>query len=355
MDSLMDALTNVVAVLILVLILVQADVTQKVGKLLDDLLPASENDITLIEDRLAKLEKRKEQLDARLKADAPTPEQIEEERRQLALLEKNVEENKDFLADLAKLRELEKQLRPERDAANAETVRIQEEIAQLEAQLDETPATMPPAPAVVSIPNSRPIPPRAQLYYAIVMRDRVHFIDPFTPMEIFKSEFKQHRKDWLAASASRDREIYDGRKIAAHFRDVDFKNSRQQKIEVIANPTTTRLAMVITPDPEQGGTPLSELTQQENAFSITLGILGRDTRSVLMFRVHPDSFATYLEARTLADAARIPAGWEVNGSPNYWMPIPDIEIKRLEEPPPPPENPGPPPPPQPPKLDPKLD
>ncbi len=357
LDSLMDALTNVVAVLILVLILVQADVTQKVGKLFDDLVPASPNDITLAEDRLATLEKRHEQLDARLKADAPTPKQIEEERRQLALLEKSVDENTDFLADLEKLRALESQLRPERETENTETVRLQTEIAKLEAHLDETPAVAPPKPAVVSIPNSRPIPPKARLYYAIVMRERVHFIDPFTPMEVFEDEFKRHKSDWLVERLDRkgaDRLIYDGRQIAAHFKTVDFKNSRKQTVEVIANPTGTRLALVITPDPAEGGTPLSELPQKDSLYAKTLGVLGRDARSVLLFRVHPDSFATYLEARTLADAARVPAGWEVHAAPNYWMPIEDIEIKRLEEPPPPPVNP-PPAPPQPPKLDPKLD
>jgi hypothetical protein len=45
MDSLMDALTNVVAVLILILILLQVDVGQAVDKLLGDLKPASPEQI----------------------------------------------------------------------------------------------------------------------------------------------------------------------------------------------------------------------------------------------------------------------------------------------------------------------
>eukprot|EP01051_Picozoa_sp_SAG22_P033874 SAG22_NODE_15061_length_358_cov_0.776062_1_plen_71_part_01 len=45
LDSLMDALTNVVAVLILVLVLVQVDVSQKVSEFLDNLKPATAEDI----------------------------------------------------------------------------------------------------------------------------------------------------------------------------------------------------------------------------------------------------------------------------------------------------------------------
>ena len=45
LDSLMDALTNVVAVLILVLVLVQADATKKVEMFLEALEPATEEEI----------------------------------------------------------------------------------------------------------------------------------------------------------------------------------------------------------------------------------------------------------------------------------------------------------------------
>ena len=45
MDSLMDAMTNVVAVLILVLLLVQVDVKQTVQKFLDELRPATPEEV----------------------------------------------------------------------------------------------------------------------------------------------------------------------------------------------------------------------------------------------------------------------------------------------------------------------
>ncbi len=61
----MDALTNVVAVLILVLVLVQADATRKVQKFLDDMKPATPEDVVASEKRLKTLQERQKQLEAK--------------------------------------------------------------------------------------------------------------------------------------------------------------------------------------------------------------------------------------------------------------------------------------------------
>jgi hypothetical protein len=63
LDSLMDALTNVVAVLILVLVLVQADVSQKVVEFLDGLKPATPEQVVASTKEVGALEKRKKRLD----------------------------------------------------------------------------------------------------------------------------------------------------------------------------------------------------------------------------------------------------------------------------------------------------
>ena len=353
----MDALTNVVAVLILVLILVQADVSQKVQQFLDDLQPATPEEIVASKQLVESLKIRKENLEDKLDEEPPTPQQIEEEKRQLALLEKDIKEDQELLASLDELRKLEAKIRPERDAEQAQTVKIQEEIARLEAALDDSLKIKGPPPAVVTIPDSRPIPPTAQIYYAIVPKNRIHLIDPFTPAELFDDEFKKHKNDWRRERIKRkgaDRLIYDQQKIAAHFKDFDFKNSRNQTVTVVTNPTGTRVQIDIKPDLKNGGTPLEDLDKKGNAYSNALAVLSRNLKAVLLFRVHPDSFSTYLQARRMADEAKLPAGWEVNGSPSYRFTIEDLEVNRLKEPPPPPPN-QPPPKPGPPPLKPKLD
>ena len=104
LDSLMDALTNVVAVLILVLILVQADVSKKVVDFLEGLEPATSEQVEASKKEVEILVKRVAELDQLLQKDAPTQVEIEVEKRQLALLEKDVKERKDLLVELEGLK-----------------------------------------------------------------------------------------------------------------------------------------------------------------------------------------------------------------------------------------------------------
>lgn len=353
----MDALTNVVAVLILVLILVQADATQKVAKFIENLEAATPEQVEESKKILEEIVKSKESIDEKLKQEAPTPEQIEEEKRSIALLEKSLETNDDLLANLEELKALEAKARKERDTENNATVLIQEEIAKIEAQLDQTPVFTAPPPAEVTIPNSRPIPPKAVVYHALAIKDRIHMVDPNTPLAIFDDELKKQKRDWQIERIKQqgaDRMIYDQTKIAAHFKNFDFKNTQSQKVELLTNPVSPRLQILITPDLEKGGTPIDELEKVGSEFSKTAASLMGNSRAVVLFHVNPDSFNAYLKGRSLLDKVKIPAGWEVWGGNSWRETIPDIEVNRLEEPPPPPPKPntGPkPPPPIGPKLD----
>lgn len=354
----MDALTNVVAVLILVLILVQADVSQKVQKFLDNMVPATPEQIADVKERNIELLEKVKKLEAAMKEDAPTPERIEEEKLQLALLEKTLVKNKEKLADLAKLREIEAKVKAERDAESKKTKTVQDEIAKLEGLLENTPPPEADTPTVVNIPNSRPIPSDAKIYYAMANKGRIHVIDPNAAMKIFEEEFRKHRKEWrfkrIKIKNKTDRFIYDGGKIVAFFKNYDWGNTRGQKVEIIAYPTATRLRLAITPNLEKGGTPTGDLATPGSGYYKAAASLLRDFSAVLMFRVSLDSFDTYLEARRLADRANIATGWELNGSRNYVEMILLLEVRRPQEPPPPKPG-GKPRPPGPPPLKPKLD
>lgn len=355
MDSLMDALTNVVAVLILVLILVQADVTQKVEQFLDNLKPATPEEIQQSKEQLVALQKKLAQKQELLQQEPPTPAVIEAEKRSLALLEERMKENSEMLADLDELRKLERKLRLERDIEQSETTKLEEEIARLLALLDSTPVKVA-KPDVVTIPSSRPIPATAKIYYAIVQQGRVHLIDPFTPLELFEDEFRQEKRHWLIERIKRqgaDRYIYNGQKIEAHFKDFDFKNRRNQKVTLVAPPTAFRMRIEIRPDLKNGGTTTEQLEDPNSQFAASMKALSRVRGAVLMFWVHPDSFPTYLKARPLADAVNLPAGWEIRGNQMYTITLGDVEIRRIKEPPPAKPNPNQKP--GPPRLDPKLD
>lgn len=356
LDSLLDALTNVVAVLILVLVLVQMDVTQKVAEFFENLEPATPEQISAAEatfEETSELLKKKEAL---LTEDPPTKEEIEEEKRQLALLEKNIELRTELLADRKELKILHGKLKLEQEIEQEEVSQLQQEIARLEGLLDDTPV-LESKPTEVTIPNSRPIPRSAEVYYSLVFGDRAHLIDPFTPLELFMDEFQKHKRDWLierVTQRGKDRYIYDQNKIVAHFKGFDFRNSRGQAVEVIGNALGTRLRIRVTPNKEEGGSSLADLEGAQPKFDQSLSALSRNQRAILMFWVHPNSFNTYLRARPLADKHRLPAGWEIRGQHFYDIVVTEVEVRPLQAPPKPDPN-APPPKPRPPGIKPSLD
>ena len=71
LDSLMDALTNVVAVLIFVLLLVNCEVSQKVVQMMEDLVPASPEEIQKLKDMLKQIEIDKQKLEELKKLPPP--------------------------------------------------------------------------------------------------------------------------------------------------------------------------------------------------------------------------------------------------------------------------------------------
>lgn len=353
LDSLMDALTNVVAVLILVLILVQTEVTNKVQEFFENLEPATPKQIEQSKLELAKIEEKKKKQEEKLKEEPPTPETIEEEKRKIALLEKDAVLDESLLANLSELKKLEAEARKKRDQEQEETNTLQKDIAELEARLDDTPVLEAEPPTVVTIPNSRDIPSNAVIYYALVIDDRVHFIDPYTPAEKYYEITRKNRSEWLRQRVKQkgaDRYILDHTKVMNAFKDFDFGNTRNQKVFLPEVPVQARLALDIVPDRKEGGTGLEELSQPDNKFAGILKVLARDRKAVLMFRVNPNSFNTYLVARQLADDAGVPAGWEVNGMNRYRHPLVEVEVNRLQEPPE--AKPGAP---GPPRIGPKLD
>jgi hypothetical protein len=256
------------------------------------------------------------------------------------------------------LRKLEEKTRKQRDSENKISTTIQNQIAKLKALLDSNPVKTIP-PTVVNIPTSKSIPKNAEIYHVLIFNNRVHFIDPYTPVKLFNAEFKKNKRLWLVKrikQKGKNRHIYDQTKIAQHFKNFDFKNSRGQTVQLVTNPFATRMHIVIKTDPKNGGTPLEDLDKNNCLFRTILKKLSSNIRAVIMFNVHPNSFKTYLQARRVSDKAKIAAGWQISGRTHHVIRLNEIEVNRLKTPPPPVHDPNKPPaPPRPPSLPPKLD
>jgi myosin heavy subunit len=342
LDSLMDALTNVVAVLILALLLVNLDVTKRIVEFTEGLQPVTPEELEQSKQELQKIEQELDRAKDVAEEEPPTDEVLEAEKRNIALLEKQIEEqqqsNEEKLRSVEELRAKEVELREQRDTAKEKTLALQEEIKRLEALLDTTPQLEPIPPTVVTIPDSRPLPKNARQYFAMVRGNRIHFIDPHTTVETAEKEVESRRKDLMLDRVRRDGRpaiLYDQQATAKALQELDFQPREGQTINVSAVPHSSRITLEIVPDLKNGGTTLEELSQPKNPFVDAVRKITSDQRAVLIYLVAPDAFATYLAAREISDRLKVPAGWEVDTSPNRRVALDNIEVKPTAPPPPP--------------------
>lgn len=349
MDSLMDALTNVVAVLIVVLLLLQIDIEQTVNRLFDELEPATPEQVELARIELKEAQDETQAQEALLAAPAPTETQLAELRVDLSLLEKTEAENTAKLISLEALKELAEKTEQEAKAEKQKTDERLARIQELEALLDQTPRPEPLPASIVSIPDSRPIPNNANVYYCYITGDQAHLLDPISTRQVLMNLFDDKKRDLtverVRVRGERTRLIYDQNEVVKLFAGQELK-TRNQTITVSLNKFGTRLNFRIRFDPEKGDASLADMNVTNGRFHRVIDRVKAFPRPVLIFKVAPDGFATYLKARQIADDMGLASGWEVDAR-TFLDERLDFEVARLETPPPAPPKPpdaGPPPP-----------
>lgn len=343
LDSLLDALTNVVAVLVVVLLLLQLDVERSVDQLYDSLTPATPEQIEEAKAKLAEAEKDLKAKIAMLEAPAPAPEQLAELRANLELLEKSVEEHKARLLDVEKLRAMLTAAETEAAAEKAETDARLARIQELRALLDQTPRQTVQESAVVSIPDSRPLPEDANLFYCYVIGRKTYFVDPEAVKKTAMAEFEKKRRSFPAERVrergERARVVYGQKEVVEYFASLKMQ-IRDMPVTVPYNKPGTTLSAVVAFDPAKGDASFEEMDAPDGRFQRFLRELKKRPRAVLLFKVNTNGFATYLKAREIADNLDLPCGWEVDNATQFSIPL-DFEVTRLETPPPAPPPPPP--------------
>lgn len=334
LDSLMDALTNVVAVLILILILLQADVREAVEKIVEGFKPVSVEQLQQARQRQRELDERLAARKRLLNEAAPDKAALDRVRADLALLEKTAGKNEALLMELEKLKQLAARTKKEADAEKAKTDVILAEIAKLEALLGQTPLPVEKRPTVVRLPNSREIPPGAKIYYCYIRGDQAHLVDPVSMKETLTKAFERESRNLLRqrikVKGGKDRLIYDQAKTVAFYATRNW-NVRSQKVTVPLNKTGTRLVFRMEIDPAKGDASLADMQRPDGRFHRMMKLVKSYPDAVLMFRVRPDGFEAYLKAREIADSFRLPCGWEIDGNPALLDTL-DFEVNRLAQP-----------------------
>jgi hypothetical protein len=176
LDSLMDAVTNVVGVLMIVFIMLAVNTAKMVQKILSDLPPVTPEE--------------HQQMVEQIKALPPPPadpEKLEQDRKKAEQdLKKVVEELRTIdtsemasrmkFMDLDSFRKKLEETKKLREKEKTEVDKLIAEIERLKALLDDTPVYQPPPPTYVRLPNPRPYPKEPNETRVLVARQGVlHF------------------------------------------------------------------------------------------------------------------------------------------------------------------------------------
>ena len=369
LDSLMDALTNVVAVLIFVLLLVNCDVAQTVVKIMEDIVPVSEEEMRQAQEMLKQIDLDAKKLEELKKQPQPSKLEFEELQKALEALKKLKDEKlKKIDAHAAAHAELQKrhdESQAARDTEQQKNVAMQEEIRRLEILLDTTPVEKDIPATDITIPASRPIPEGAKVVNVFVVDNQVIVADPDSMMEQVLKNLENLKKNKdkfaLPEEAESEEEVgEDGQKLsAAERRAAREKKKAEAKIEkpilFDKDKSIPELGKFTKTPPgrwylqsvpfwshaclvgefhglKEGATTLEQLKQPSNLFTSALSKI-RPPNEVVMFQVHPESLYAYALAREIVDKKGIPAGWNVTGDTVLRIDIPGFAVKPTGPPP----------------------
>lgn len=331
MDSLMDTMTNVVGTLLLILIVVQLKVSTTASRLEESLSQVSQQQIEEAQLELEEARKNRvvtgEDWQKREAGEQKIYEAVAAKKEELGRHETTLKERG---IKLLSLDEIEQQMKSRNEVVarlKQETSDLIAERSRVQALLDKTPPPRLPPPVDVIVPVSRPIPEDPDYVRVLVVSNRVFFVNDTLYKQTIQTEIA--RTPRLVKSRT-PAVVYD------HQLMLDFLNTRRlgdKNVEVNfrSNPTDDRITMEIKPR-AGGGESMEEIGSAVSAYRAAITKLGRQTKSVLWFLVHPESIQTYLVARDECTRFKANAGWEFHGGTSYSERLP-YPVNRLREPP----------------------
>lgn len=318
LDSLLDAMFNVVGILVLVLILAQLSVSGAVDRLqaqVEDLPDIDPEAIELAEQRAEELR----ELIAKLSDEAEVAtDQMEQDRITLTRLEAQIDRLEEMVAidpeltaERERVEELLEELREQREQVNSQVADASDELQRLRAQLADLPEREEPAPEVVTLPNPREAPEGWEPEYVLVTDNRVYVYHMETMRERMRRALQSVREvpETDEYTGGRHREAFERR---MELRPIEYGDFTTEYSIVGRYDNIVRFHF--DPD-EEAGTDIDDLADPGSNFFRAVRA-AYNQRNYLVFRVTPDSFEAYLRAREVVDQQGVPAGWEIV-SPNY--------------------------------------
>lgn len=173
LDSLMDAVTNVVGVLMIVFVIMALNTAQTVKKILSDLPPVTPEEHQKMVEQMKQLPPPPadpKELEEKQKL---AEQQMKKTDEDLKTIDTSDLESKMKFMDLDSFRKQLDDAKKKRETDKAEVDKLLAEVERLKALLDQTPVFQPPPPTYVRLPNPRPYPEKPNETRVLVAKQGV--------------------------------------------------------------------------------------------------------------------------------------------------------------------------------------
>jgi hypothetical protein len=328
----MDTLTNVVAILVFILVMVQINTSRRVEKMLSDLPMVTGEELAKKEAELAQAKISLTKLEQDLAKTDPNKlrDQLRKTDQELLSLD---QQKKSTQAALVAKSALEKEWAKRETELATKKKQMEELLAKrdaLLASLQQVAQQKPAESKVVKIPNARPLPENARKQVFLVANQRIFSVNEDEVTDLAMKEIRSAQGNLRPEREDRNGKsvaIYDQNKLHALFNSRRLY-TREFDLALPLNPPWTRMNLKLTPR-ANAGEPLDRINQFNSQFQISLRDLRSKPNVVVWFLVMPNSFDAYLQARQIADAAGLPAGWQVVGEAAHFISLREVEVRNL--------------------------
>lgn len=354
MDSLLDALTNVVGILVIVLVAVQIS-SQEAAKRMEEMIekidPTEQQKIDQqAADAKAELEKLQQAIQQEEDRDKIDPEKLLASlREELSAAEEKAKQ--DMMIVTAK----EKEAEEKKLAAEELRQQLLRQLAELEekekkyivakedilAKLEDTPIPKPPPPKEVRPPTPKDVPRdnngnQILQERKVLVRDGkvIPFVDPGKGLENAIKDRLKFLIEKNGIQVGEGNYIADAKKAEQMITEFNSDPAKNKYFDIILRKDGRRINVQLEPTEECGEEP------QDAVRGIFQTVLRNNQgKWYLNYLVEPNSFEAYMAIRKVTDSAGFYAGWQPSDPGSYHHVL--FSGYQIGVKPPPPANPPP--------------
>ncbi len=347
LDSLLDTMTNVVGILVIVLIMTQVNVADAIRRLRSALPEVSEEKMEELVEQVRSVDEELSLLQSPERLD---DNRIEEVQGELKMLRVQLEKEKqDVPAEDELIEVIAARKKSIADQSRAVEV-LEKKLSGLRIELEKITELANKPPVSVRLPDPRPARDDASEILMACAGNRVYIIDVADLQLSTRKNLEGAGRriiHTVEGSGENRRTIYK-RKASEDYILAKDTGNKMAAVELRTYPNRPHGTLIISPRPDSGE-KIDEIRQSDRGRVRTMMQQAFLDRDYVFFYVAPDAFATYLEARRIAEVNHnLPVGWEfTDQNMRIYKGAPGLRFEHTPQPPPAKPTPKPKPKPQP--------